>query len=361
MCAQLPCAFFEQAKSAVTSVRKALDPDVTGPRRMLVLINPYGGGGKARGVWRRLSALLSHADIEFEVIETTHAGHAREMMGTLQLENYAAICPVSGDGLIYEIVNGLLARPDGFAAAAAMPIAPVPGGTGNGLWRSIVAKAGEKRDLVGAAFVIVKGRPAPLDLWEYVRPGAPSPDGQPGPETHIGWSMLSLAWGLIADADLESEVMRWAGPLRNDLYPLWRIASLRNYAGKLSYLDAASGAWLTIEASDWVGLWACNVPYMTEDMQVAPHASFDDGCIDVLVMTGSTRTQMLGMFLTVGENGDGKHLNGGGLKHFKAKALRLEPAPRTPSKPGLLALDGEEVSFGTLEARPFAKALRVLV
>ena len=63
MRAQLPCAFFEQAKSAVTSVRKALDPDVTGPRRMLVLINPYGGGGKARGVWRRLSALLSHADI----------------------------------------------------------------------------------------------------------------------------------------------------------------------------------------------------------------------------------------------------------------------------------------------------------
>ena len=36
------------------------------------------------------------------------------------------------------------------------------------------------------------------------------------------------------------------------------------YAAKLTYLDATTGRWQTLEASDWVGLWACNVTHMTQ-------------------------------------------------------------------------------------------------
>ena len=58
---------------------------------------------------------------------------------------------------------------------------------------------------------------------------------------------------------------------------------------------------------------------------------------------------------------EGKHLGGGGLQLLKAKALRLEPTPRTPSAAGLVVVDGEVVPFGPIEARAHARAMRVLV
>jgi hypothetical protein len=81
--------------------------------------------------------------------------------------------------------------------------------------------------LLGAAFLLAKGSPQPLDAWEYVRPGV-SEGGQAG-EEHISWSMLSLAWGIIADIDLESEVLRCLGPLRMTIYGHHRLAIEPHY------------------------------------------------------------------------------------------------------------------------------------
>ena len=348
----LPCAFPEQAAAAATAILKALYGPASSHRR-LVLVNPFGGGGKAPGVWQRLQAILAPSGLSFEVLQTTHAGHARELMETLSLDDYHCVCTVSGDGLVYEVINGLMARADGKAALEKLPLAPAPGGTGNALWRSICHRANEHADVIGAAFVYAKGRAAPLDLWEYVRPAS---DG--APEARLGWSMLSLSWGLIADVDLESEVIRFVGSLRNTLYALWRIVSLRKYGATLEYLDAEGDQWQTVEADNWIGLWACNTPWMSEEDMAAPNAELANGALDVLALVGSSRWQLLSMFLQIGE---GKHLGGGGLKVYRAKAFRLHPRPRTPSAAGLLALDGEPVPFGPIEARAHPSALRVMV
>ena len=239
---RLPCAFPEQAASAAAATLKALYGPESSQKR-LVLINPFGGGGKAPGVWKRLQAILAPSGLLFEDMQTTHAGHARELMQSLNLDDYKCVCTISGDGLVYEVINGLMSRTDGKAALERVPLAPAPGGTGNALWRSICHKAGEHADLLGAAFVYAKGQAAPLDLWEHVRPAS---DG--APEEHLGWSMLSLSWGIIADVDLESEVLRFVGALRNTIYALWRIVSLRKYAATLEYLDAESDEWQTVEA-----------------------------------------------------------------------------------------------------------------
>ena len=173
----------------------------------------------------------------------------------------------------------------------------------------------------------------------------------------MGWSILSLSWGIISDVDLESEVLRWAGPLRLTLYALWRISFLRKYSATLKYLDAGSDEWKTLDASNWVGLWACNVPYMTETDFAAPGAGFDDGCVDIMCLVGTSRWQALSMFLAMEE---GKHIGGGGLEVLKAKAFRLDPKPRTPSKPGLFSCDGEQIELGPIEARAHPAGLRVL-
>ena len=68
---ELPCSSAEQATSACAAIRQALGQEAS-PRRFLVLVNPYGGGGKAVGLWRKLQPLLTLAHIEAEVITTTH-------------------------------------------------------------------------------------------------------------------------------------------------------------------------------------------------------------------------------------------------------------------------------------------------
>lgn len=52
------------------------------------------------------------------------------------------------------------------------------------------------------------------------------------------FSFLSLAWGFVADVDIESEKYRHVGAARFTLGTLVRLASLRVYKGKLAYLPA---------------------------------------------------------------------------------------------------------------------------
>lgn len=50
------------------------------------------------------------------------------------------------------------------------------------------------------------------------------------------FSFLSVAWGFVSDVDIESERYRGLGSARFTLGTLVRIASLRSYKGRLSYL-----------------------------------------------------------------------------------------------------------------------------
>lgn len=63
--------------------------------------------------------------------DTTHNGHAYDIAKELPL-TYDAIVTVSGDGLIHEVMNGF-AHHENPRKAFAIPIAPIPTGSGNGL------------------------------------------------------------------------------------------------------------------------------------------------------------------------------------------------------------------------------------
>ncbi len=378
---ELLCSFFEQAASTKAAVGKLLGTDGGAPRRpWLVLINPFGGGGKATRVWAEMERLLEPLNLLYDITRTTHAGHAYELGARLSVGAYEGVLTVSGDGLVFELVNGMMSRADGGAAAAATTIFPVPGGSANGLFKSICARSGEKDDLLGAAAIIAKGRATPLDLWQYVRPSAPLADLESGaapagesnapapsaaapasdagaPGSLVAWSFLSFAWGIVSDVDIESEALRSLGALRFTLWAIWRVITFRQYSGTLHYLDAADDTWKQLRSSRFVGVWACNVPYMSQTDLAAPQAEFANGVLDVLVLVESTRLQTLDMFLSME---DGTHLGKRGLTLLKLKAFRFEPTARTPSSPGILDVDGERVPFGPIEAKAHPSGLRVL-
>ena len=101
-------------------------------------------------------------------------------------------------------MQGLLSRPD-WDRARQVPVAHVPGGSGNGLAHSCGL-----RDAATAAFAICKSVVSPLDMASVLQP--------PASRQFI---MLSVAYGSLANLDINTERFRWMGDVRFTLGAIW--------------------------------------------------------------------------------------------------------------------------------------------
>ncbi|XP_074875275.1 sphingosine kinase 2 [Buteo buteo] len=175
--------------------------------------------------------MITEADISFNLIQTERANHARELVTGISLDEWDGIVTVSGDGLLYEVVNGLMDRPD-WAAALRMPLGILPCGSGNALAAAINFHAGLAPALglsllQNCTVLLCRGTPSPLDLVSVTTASGARV-----------FSFLSVAWGLVADVDIESERLRRLGPARFALGTAARLLALHTYRGRLSYLPA---------------------------------------------------------------------------------------------------------------------------
>lgn len=107
-------------------------------RRLLVFINPASGPGKANTIFKdNVAPLLAESSIDFKPIITKNSGDAKNYVKNASLnELLDGIVIISGDGLIFEVINGLMERSDRDAVMK-IPLGIIPGGSGNGLAHSI--------------------------------------------------------------------------------------------------------------------------------------------------------------------------------------------------------------------------------
>eukprot|EP00947_MAST-08B_sp_MAST-8B-sp1_P005332 g5332.t1 len=205
--------------------------DKIGRRRFLAVVNPVGGTGHAVPRFReQVRPMWEQAGIEVTEFVTQHADHATEHMIALgdDLYKYDAIVALGGDGLLYEVVQGLCQRPDP-AKAIKVNLGVVPCGSGNGLAKSVSYEAGESFGVASSAFVNCKGRALPLDIMLYETP------------TKRYTGFLSFEWAIVADFDIESEAYRCCGGFRFTWGAIVRTCCLRRYRGRLWYLPAGKG------------------------------------------------------------------------------------------------------------------------
>uniref|UniRef100_A0A6N2KFS5 sphingosine kinase n=1 Tax=Salix viminalis TaxID=40686 RepID=A0A6N2KFS5_SALVM len=196
------------------------------PKRLFILVNPFGGKKSALKIFFDVvKPLLEDAEVQFTVQETKYQLHAKEVVSTMDLSKYDGIVCVSGDGILVEVVNGLLERED-WNVAIKMPLGMVPAGTGNGMVKSTLDSAGEPCTTSNAVVAIIRGHKCSLDVATILQG-----------DTKF-FSVLMLAWGLVADIDIESEKYRWMGSARLDFYGLQRMLSLRQYSGRISFVPA---------------------------------------------------------------------------------------------------------------------------
>jgi len=193
-------------------------------RRMVVFINPFGGTKSAVQMWNDVSVMFRIADIDVIKVETQYRGHAFEVASKLDLETArdGIIC-VGGDGTMNEVINGLLSRAD-WDVVRRIPLGIIPGGSGNGLAWSLGAV-----DAVTAAFFIIKGKTRPMDLFVVMRG-----DGR------LTYGFLSVSWAITSAVDFDSEVIRWMGSLRFNVWAVKEILSAHTYSGILAFVHDAA-------------------------------------------------------------------------------------------------------------------------
>ncbi|KAG7154183.1 sphingosine kinase 1-like isoform X2 [Homarus americanus] len=206
------------------------NPQTDKSKKLLMLINPNSGPGKAQQIYKKqVASVFGEAETDHEVIITERANHAREIVQSLNLAKYSGIVILSGDGLLFEVYNGLFERPD-WEQAIQYPIGMIPGGSGNGLARSLGQWLNEPylaNPVLVSTLNVVYGHLSPLDLAIV--------------QTAEGkrlLSFLSIGFGLISDIDIESERLRSIGEARFVAWSFIRVANLRKYPAKISFKRA---------------------------------------------------------------------------------------------------------------------------
>ncbi|KAJ7968468.1 sphingosine kinase 1 [Quillaja saponaria] len=305
------------------------------PKSLFIFLNPYGGKKAAAKIFLdHVKPLLEDAEIQITVQETKHQLHAKEVAYALDLSKYDGIVCVSGDGILVEVVNGLLGRED-WNTAIKMPLGIVPAGTGNGMAKSLLDSIGDPCRASNAVVSIIRGHKRSLDV-ATIKQG----------ETRF-FSILMLAW---------------------DFYGLQRIFHLRQYSGCVSFVPAPGfeaygepttyqkhgykGPDISLENLNWkaingpfISIWLHNVPWGSEDAMAAPNAKFSDGYMDLIFIKECPTFSLLSMMT---ELSTGNHVKSPHVVCLKVKAFILEPGPRIrdPSKEGIIDSDGEVLARG---------------
>ncbi|KAM0952421.1 putative sphingosine kinase [Dioscorea sansibarensis] len=345
------------------------------PKRLFIVVNPFGGKKVAGEIFQNeVKPLIEAAGILYAVQETNHRLHAQEIAQNVNLDQYDGLICVSGDGILAEVVNGLLQRQD-WHTAIKMPLGIVPAGTSNGMAKSLLDSVGQVYSISNAVFAIIRGHTRKLDVASILQGEAQF------------FSVLILTWGFMADVDIESEKYRWMGSARLGFYSLLRVMNLRKYHGCVKFVPApgyelygeplsqdeineddppvqesrggsrvlqcgSPGRQASLQGMEWRSIngpfvLVClnNVPWPVEDVLSAPEAKFSDGYLDMTIIRDCPKAALLMMLLKMD---DGNHVKSDYVTYLKVKALRLEPGQcvGNPKKGGIVDSDGEIIARG---------------
>ncbi|XP_022743708.1 sphingoid long-chain bases kinase 1-like [Durio zibethinus] len=208
------------------------------PPKMLVILNPRSGRGRSSKVFHGIvEPIFKLAGFKLEVVKTTSAGHAKKLASTVDISTCpdGIIC-VGGDGIINEVLNGLLSR-DNQKEGISIPIGIIPAGSDNSLVWTVLGV----RDPVSAAISIVKGGLTATDVFavEWIQTGV------------IHFGMTVSYYGFVSDVlELSEKYQKGFGPLRYFVAGFLKFLCLPKYNYEVEYLPAAKEDREVVDMSD---------------------------------------------------------------------------------------------------------------
>lgn len=337
---------------------KAYEGSVPG-RSILVLINPHSGKGEALDIYyKQVEPVLVAAHCKLEVKSTMYSGHAQDIAREIDISKYDMILCASGDGIPHEVINGLYQRDDHVEAFNRLIITQTPSGSGNAMSLSCLGTL----EPTVATVELLKGQTVTCDLM------AISYDDDP----QVKLSFLSQTYGIIAQADIGTEWVRWIGQSRFILGVVHQVLARKRYpcdlylkyiaktdqemvkfyeehmnepvSSKPVTADNFKLKFTNAEGFEKYDQNVCNnlsifysgkMPYISKDTNFFPAALPSDGSIDIVV--SDVRSGILKAATALLSIDKGLHVWQEEISHFKVAAYRLVPH----KSKAFVSVDGE--------------------
>ena len=294
--------------------------------KFIITVNPHGGKKLGPRLLNRVKPLFEAKGIELFVVETTFAGHAKELANQLNITEYDGFIGIGGDGTLHEIINGMLSRHDG----RKIPIGIIPGGSGNSYMHDL-----NLTDPLKAAKAIINGKTRSLDTAKVE-------------VNHIiKYSNNMIGWGLVTDVGNQAEHFRWLGTNR---YTILSVVEVFRHKSRPATLIMDNKK---IE-DEFIFIIACNSIHVGKGMKMAPKARLDDGLIDLIVIrSGVSRTRLLQVLPKLF---DGSHINEPELEYYQTSQFSL-----IPETDDILNIDGEIMGSTPIQVNVIPKAFEMFV
>ncbi|CAG8576299.1 3970_t:CDS:2 [Funneliformis mosseae] len=373
----------EIAKLWIENVNAIVYKDTKKEKRLKIFINPFGGSGRAMKIFNNsVKPIFDAARCKYDITLTEYSNHAKEIVKDLDLKDYDTIVTASGDGIVHEVINGLLSRDD--ALDIDIPIGVVPAGSGNGLSFCLLGND-HGNSASHAALNVVKGVPMKIDVCSVTQ----------GNQRY--YSFMTINYGIIADCDLSTEHLRFMKDLRFVVGALQALLANRRYGCEIAmkvvedniekikqgYHKTYDASTSCIEdnrdksegikdkfgsvndpiPSDWTVLnddgyifIAGKIPWISKGQIVFPCALPSDGLLDLMVVNTEKVSRMkVASILTSFE--ESSHINMKEVNYYKVAALRLTPKNKDV---GYISIDGERVPFEPFQVEVHSKLINVL-
>lgn len=294
------------------------------------VVNPLAGHGRCRKLAGPALDRLRSSGIQLEVAETRCAGQGIDLVRNAYRSGFRRFLAVGGDGIAYEMVNGLF---PGAETSDPPTLAMLPLGTGNSFLRDFTTE----REIEYATQAILEGRSRPCDVLRMKH--------REGIIHYI--NLLSVGFAADAAAVTNRQYKRWGhlGYLLGVLTCLVRL-DRRPFPHRLDgeyEWDRRPCLFLTFNNSKFTG----------RTMMIAPQADTADGLIEFVRWGPIGR---LGLVANLGTLYDGSH-----IQHPLASRRPVRRVDFSLDGPVDVMVDGEVLTLHceTLDVLP--SALKVMV
>ena len=272
--------------------------------RIVILLNPNAGGGKARRVIQTVIEVLRCGGAAAEVRESRSGEHLVQLAREAAAQQPDILVAAGGDGTVHTILNGIF--PTG------VPLGIIPIGRGNDFARGL----GIPAHPCDAAEVLLRGQVRQVDLAR-ASPGATEP--QPG-------GAASAIYACVAGVGFDSVVNRYANERAHRLHGrfayAWGIARcLKAYQPLPMKLSSDA---LNFEGEIIFAVVGNNSWY-GDGFRIAPRARLDDGFLDICIVPAMSKWELVRW---IPDAHRGTHLAHPRILYAQTRQVRLESPAR---------------------------------
>lgn len=294
---------------------------------VIFIVNPVSANGRGKKIWSQLEPVLGEKQLVYTVHFTTGPKHATLLAKEIRkVSKVEAVIVVGGDGTLHEVAQGLI--------GTAIPLGCIPAGSGNDFARALHISTNS----IKALEMLLSSKPYKIDVAEINNSFFVNGSG-------IGFD------GAVARITNGSKIKCWLNRMK-----LGRLAYVI-IALRLLCTFRPMALTLTIDGRRYFydNIWliaVSNIPFYGGGMSVCPDAIYDDGLLDLCIVSNINRFHFLRSLIKVFK---GKHTSEPGIIMMRGRKISIQSKKTLP-----IHMDGEYYQSNSATINVQRRALNVL-